>query len=74
MASKYEHLHYRDENDNQYKLVYEPYIPNKGYKACHGCAFQIGDSSKCYSPKTCTPTDDKRNRLLKSGYLWKLVK
>ena len=73
MNSKYEHLHCRDIDKNHYQLVYEPYIPNKGYIACHGCAFQIGDSSKCYSPKSCTPRND-HGRLVGAGYLWKLVK
>lgn len=61
-----------DADGNKYKLIYQPYESGKGYHACHGCDFLV--LGKCKSVKSCTPKDDKGNRLVKAGYLWKLVK
>jgi hypothetical protein len=65
---------YTDKDNNDYQLVMDEYIPNIGNSACINCAFKFGNSKACQEAKSCTPNDLNRNRLIKSGHTWKLIK
>jgi hypothetical protein len=65
------HLNYTDKDNNNFVLVFHPYV--KGNSACAGCAFKFANSSACQAAKTCTPKDNDGNRLVSAGYVWKLV-